>query len=135
MHSCGSHYRPRSLLDSLNAAPRIYAAGGYNKICTSLWRGKDTDARAHTCVSVCVCHASKVPYASVRELGDCHSDEEEQPLCRTPPVTKSWIEEKTRSARSARHSKRSFLKIQPPSSDFDSPGRSSVTHNRHVFRR
>lgn len=76
MHSCGSHYRPRSPQDSLNAAPRIYVAGGCNKICTS--PREDTDARAHTCVSHAKSSLRKREFRGARWLP--LSDEEEQPL-------------------------------------------------------
>lgn len=79
MYSCGSHYRPRSPQESLNAAPRIYTAGGCNKICTSPSSPReDTDARAYICVT-----RQKFPTwacVSSAAFGDCHSDEEEQPL-------------------------------------------------------
>lgn len=88
MHSCGSHYRPRSPQDSLNAAPRIYAAGGCNKICTS---PREEYRRPCTCMSHAESSLREHEFRGVQRL---LPRRRRTASIRTPPVTKSWFEEK-----------------------------------------
>lgn len=131
MHSCGPRYRPRS--PEFPGTQRQEYTPREDVI-----KYVRRPGRILTPARVCVSHAK----SSLRERefrDDCRSPTKKNSLCTNSASYHQLSSDSRRSLhRLDRLVTRSGVsatgKIQAPSSDFDGPG-SSVTRNRHAFRR